>query len=79
MYGHFWIRSLLKKRVSDAFCGKGCRGVSREREEKKQPVSEAELSRITAALASIDYGSVLISVQDGKIVQIDKNEKFRLK
>lgn len=53
--------------------------MSREREEKKQPVSEAELSRITAALASIDYGSVLISVQDGKIVQIDKNEKFRLK
>lgn len=30
-------------------------------------------------LSSMKYGSITLIVQDGKIVQIDKTEKYRLK
>ena len=41
-------------------------------------VTEEELERIRKLIESVKYGSVNISIQDGKIVQIDKNEKIRL-
>ena len=43
----------------------------------RKKLSEQEHRQIEEALSDIRYGSVLISVQDGKILQIDKNEKFR--
>lgn len=50
------------------------------KEEKNQHnISDSDLQKIKESLEDIRFGSVLISVQDGKIVQIDKNEKFRLK
>lgn len=45
----------------------------------KQKVTDSDLERIRETLEDLAFGSVLISVQDGKIVQIEKNEKFRLK
>ena len=30
-------------------------------------------------LAVIQYGNIVITVQDGKIVQIDKTEKYRVR
>lgn len=45
--------------------------------KNRKKLSEQEHRQIEEALSDIRYGSVLISVQDGKIVQIDKNEKFR--
>ena len=33
--------------------------------------------RIAAALASLDYGSVVVTVHDGKIVQIDTTRRER--
>jgi len=41
-------------------------------------VTEEELERIRKLIESVKYGSVNIIIQDGKIVQIDKNEKIRL-
>lgn len=38
---------------------------------------EIEL-RIRAALEEIRYGTVTLVIQDGKVIQIDKNEKIRL-
>lgn len=35
--------------------------------------------QITALLEDIRFGSVEIVVHDGRIVQIDKHEKFRVK
>jgi hypothetical protein len=39
---------------------------------------ELEL-RIRAALKEIRYGTVSLVIQDGKVIQIDKNEKIRIK
>lgn len=49
-----------------------------EKKERKG-IPDSDLQKIGEALKDIAFGSVLISVQDGKIVQIEKNEKFRLK
>lgn len=35
--------------------------------------------RIRAALKDIRYGTVSLVIQDGKVIQIDKSEKIRLK
>jgi len=35
--------------------------------------------RIRAALKEIRYGTVSLVIQDGKVIQIDKSEKIRLK
>lgn len=40
--------------------------------------SELE-TRIRAALRDIRFGTVTLIVQDGRVIQIDKNEKIRLK
>ena len=38
-----------------------------------------ELERmLKEALASIRFGTVTLVVQDGRVIQIDKSEKFRL-
>ena len=45
---------------------------------EKGVVKDNELKQIKEHVESIKYGSVNIIIQDGKIVQIDKNEKIRL-
>jgi len=35
--------------------------------------------RIRVALKEIRYGTVSLVIQDGKVIQIDKSEKIRLK
>lgn len=42
-------------------------------------VTEIQLAQIKDYIESIKYGSVNIIIQDGKIIQIDKSEKIRLK
>ncbi|WP_275695458.1 YezD family protein [Ferdinandcohnia quinoae] len=39
---------------------------------------EELLEHLERMLESIKYGSITLVVQDGKIVQIEKNEKVRL-
>lgn len=46
---------------------------------KKSGIKEEDLARIRELLSDIQYGSVTIVVQDGRIIQIEKNEKVRLK
>ena len=41
-------------------------------------VSNEELLKIREQIESIRFGSVTVIVQDGKVIQIDKQEKFRL-
>ncbi len=40
--------------------------------------SELE-QKVREALRSIRYGTVTLVIQDGHVIQIDKNEKIRLK
>jgi len=39
----------------------------------------AVLLRVVEILRDIDFGTVLLVVQDGKVVQIEMAEKFRLR
>jgi hypothetical protein len=47
-------------------------------EYKEQWNSELEL-KIREALREIRYGTVTLVIQDGRVIQIDKSEKIRLK
>jgi len=47
--------------------------------KKKNPVSQANLEKIVQLLSEIKYGSVTLVVQDGVLIQIETNEKIRLK
>ncbi|MEK3887986.1 YezD family protein [Bacillus sp. FSL K6-3431] len=38
---------------------------------------EKVIDYIKSELSSIDYGSIVITVHDGKVTQIEKNEKKR--
>jgi hypothetical protein len=46
---------------------------------KNEPISTEDLEKLLELLTTIRYGSVTLIVQDGKVVQIDRNEKMRLK
>jgi hypothetical protein len=41
-------------------------------------VSEKELKKIAEYIASIQFGSVTVVIQNGKIIQIEKTEKIRM-
>lgn len=45
-------------------------------EEKKE---ENYLNVIKRLVEEIKFGSISIVIQDGKVVQIEKNEKYRIK
>ncbi len=42
-------------------------------------ISQEDIRKIKEFIESIQYGSVTIIIQDGRIIQIDKNEKIRMK
>ncbi|WP_455717086.1 YezD family protein [Anaerosporobacter sp.] len=46
---------------------------------KKNNITDTDMNKIREFLETIQYGSVTVIVQDGKIIQIEKNEKVRLK
>lgn len=45
----------------------------------KELLTEQELQKLFEIIKTIKYGSVTLVIQDGKVVQIDRNEKVRLK
>lgn len=47
--------------------------------EKKQILEHSHLEMLEKLLSTTKYGCITLIVQDGKIVQIDKTEKHRLK
>jgi hypothetical protein len=47
--------------------------------EPAGPPTEAELAEIRRALTGLRYGAVLVVVQDGVVVQIDRTDKHRLR
>lgn len=40
---------------------------------------EKHLEELQKMLKDVKYGSIVITVQDGEIVQIDKTEKYRVR
>lgn len=45
----------------------------------KQVLDSSHLDTLEKLLSGMKYGSIILIVQDGKIVQIDKTEKYRIK
>lgn len=49
-------------------------------EKVKKPILDSEnINKLEAILENMRYGNVTIFVQDGKIVQMEKTEKYRMK
>jgi hypothetical protein len=48
------------------------------KETTPEPLSEGDLKQLKEIVASLQYGSVNLIIQNGKLVQIEKNEKIRL-
>lgn len=48
-------------------------------EKENNRTSKKEIDTILSFIESIEYGSVSIYIQNGKIIQIEKNEKVRMK
>lgn len=46
---------------------------------KKNVINEEDINKIKEFLETIQYGSVTVIVQDGRVIQIEKNEKVRIK
>ncbi|MCP1145707.1 MULTISPECIES: YezD family protein [Bacillales] len=46
---------------------------------KKQENIELALKNIEKMISTLSYGSITVVIQDQHVVQIDKNEKIRLK
>lgn len=46
--------------------------------DARPPVDHEIIQRITEALSGLRHGSVQIIVQDCKVVQIDRTQKFRV-
>lgn len=42
-------------------------------------LTEAQIRRIQDAVKDIRYGAVSLIIQDGRLIQIDRSEKIRLK
>lgn len=49
-----------------------------QNQKKNPPISPADLDRLMEMIGSIQYGSITLVIQDGKVVQIDTSEKVRL-
>lgn len=43
------------------------------------PLSPGYINKLLEMIKSVRYGSITIIIQDGQVIQIDKNEKIRLK
>ncbi|MDR3114386.1 MAG: YezD family protein [Treponema sp.] len=49
----------------------------KERQEEGQPLSGGDLNQLRELLSTVKHGSVTLIIQNGKVVQIEKNEKIR--
>lgn len=47
--------------------------------EESKSISDKDLNDLIKLVESIQFGSVTITIKDGKVVQYEKNEKLRLK
>lgn len=50
-----------------------------ERTNEKTILTDDQIQRIRQAVESIRYGTVTLVIQDGRLIQIDRSEKIRLK
>lgn len=49
------------------------------KEERKRVLDNSHIDTLEEMLRDMQYGSITLIVQDGKIIQIDKTEKHRIR
>ena len=54
-------------------------GPEKELNDKKFPIAMEDLKQLLEMVNSINYGSITLLIQDRRVIQIEKNEKVRLK
>lgn len=47
--------------------------------KKVNTINASDINKIKEFLETIQFGSVTVIIQDGKVIQIEKNEKVRMK
>ena len=48
-------------------------------EQSKVPISEQDIQKLYDMAKSLRYGSITLVFQDGNLIQLEKNEKVRVK
>jgi len=48
-------------------------------EYKRDSISEQDLKKLLDLIETVRYGSITLVIQDGTVIQIERNEKIRLK
>lgn len=46
--------------------------------DTKENIKQEDLDKIAELIGTVQYGTVTIVIQDGRIVQLEKHEKLRL-
>ncbi|MGD6848057.1 MULTISPECIES: YezD family protein [Bacillaceae] len=49
------------------------------KENNQEAQYDVVVEKITSMLKTMSFGSITIVVQDGKVIQLEKNEKVRIK
>lgn len=49
-----------------------------QKTEKRQTLDNTQIETLEKLLQDMKYGSITLIVQDGKVIQIDKTEKYRM-
>lgn len=49
-----------------------------ENKNEKETLSPLDLKNLLDTIAAVRFGSVTLIIQDGKVIQIEKQEKIRL-
>lgn len=47
--------------------------------QSKVPISKEDIEKLYEMAKTLKYGSITLVFQDGKLIQIEKNEKVRVK
>ena len=52
---------------------------SENRNKPQNQISDHDWEKLSQYIASIHYGSITLTIQEGKIVMIEKSEKIKMK
>lgn len=52
--------------------------MSNSKEGKRAPITDEQLKKVLALADTTKHGSITLIFQDGRLIQIDHNEKIRV-
>ena len=49
-----------------------------EYSKTKESISDGNLKKLIDLIGEVKFGSITVVIQDGKVIQLERNEKLRL-